>query len=66
MLFQMHQHNLSFTFQTHVTLFSLSIFCTQFFQVVNVYFIVHAKKCFVAGSCNNETTLYRLAFYKSQ
>jgi pentose-5-phosphate-3-epimerase len=66
MLFQMLRHNLSCTFQTHLMVFSVLIFCTQFFQVVNSYFIVHAKKCLVAGSCNNETTSYRLAVYKSK
>jgi len=46
--------------------FSVSIFVTQFFQVADAYFIVHGKKCLDAGSCNNETTMYRLAFYKTE
>ena len=29
-------------------------------------FIVHGNKSLDAGSCNNETTLYRLAFCKTE
>ena len=65
MLFQMHQQNFSLTFQTHVT-HSVSIFDTQFFQVADAFFIEHGKMCLDAGSCNNATTLYRLAFYKTE